>query len=39
MKSNTYTPYKKLIYDQTDKKRRLIHYTLLKFYVQHGMIV
>ena len=31
--------YKKLICDWTDKKRYLIHYRMLKFYVRHGMVV
>ena len=34
-----YTKCKKLICDWTDKKKYLIHYRMLKFYVRHGMIV
>ena len=33
------TKSKKLICDWSDKKRYLIHYRMLKFYVRHGMIV
>ena len=29
---------KKLICDWTDKKKYLIHYRILKFYVRHGMV-
>ena len=32
-------PTKKLICDRTDKRKYLIHYRMLKFYVRHGMIV
>ena len=39
MKPNTYTKRKKLICDWTDKKKYLVHYRMLKFYVIHGMIV
>ena len=39
IKPDTYTPYKKLICDWTDKKNYLLHYRMLKFYVRHGMIV
>ena len=34
-----YTKSKKLICDWTDKKKYLILYKMLKFYVRHGMIV
>ena len=30
---------KKLKCDWTDKKKYLVHYRMLKFYVRHGMIV
>ena len=33
-----YTKCKKLICDWSDKKKYLIHYRMLKFYVRHGMI-
>ena len=39
MKSKTYTQSKKLICDCTNKKNYLTHYTMLKFYVEHGMVV
>ena len=39
IKPETYTKSKKLICDWTDKKKYLIHYRMLKFYVRHGMIV
>ena len=39
IKPENYTKYKKLICDWTDKKKYLIHYRMLKFYVRHGMIV
>ena len=38
-KPKNYTKSKKLICDWTDKKKYLIHYRMLKFYVRHGMIV
>ena len=31
-----YKSHKKLICDGTDKKKYLIHYRMLKFYVKHG---
>ena len=34
-----YTRSKKLICDWADKKKYLIHYRMLKFYVRHGMVV
>ena len=39
IKSKIYTKVKKSICDWTDKKKYLINYRLLKFYVRHGMIV
>ena len=39
IKPENYTKSKKLICDWTDKKKYLIHYRMLKFYVSHGMIV
>ena len=39
IKPDTYTQSKKLICDCTDKKKYLIQYTMLKFYVIHGMVV
>ena len=39
IKPKKYTKSKKLICDWTDKKKYLIHYRMLKFYVRHGMIV
>ena len=39
IKPENYTKSKKLIFDWTDKKKYLIHYRMLKFYVRHGMIV
>ena len=42
MKENipdTYTENKKMICDWFDKKKYLIHYRMLKFYVRYGMIV
>ena len=39
IKPKNYTKFKKLISDWTDKKKYLIHYRMLKFYVRHGMIV
>ena len=39
IKPENYTKSKKLICDWTDKKKYLIHYKMLKFYVRHGMIV
>ena len=38
-KPENYTKSKKLICDWTDKKKCLIHYRMLKFYVRHGMVV
>ena len=34
-----YVSHKKLVCDWTDKRNYLIHYTMLKFYVRHGMVV
>ena len=39
IKGENYTKSKKLICDWSDKKKYLIHYRMLKFYVRHGMIV
>ena len=39
IKPKNHTKPKKLICDWTDKKKYLIHYRMLKFYVRHGMIV
>ena len=39
IKPENYIKSKKLICDGTDKKKYLIHYRRLKFYVRHGMIV
>ena len=39
MKSNAYTQTKKLTCDRTDKKKYLIHYRMLKFYVRHHTVV
>ena len=38
VKPKNYTKSKKLICDWTDKKKYLIHYRMLKFYVRHGMV-
>ena len=39
IKPKNYTKSKKLICDWTDKKKYLVHYRMLKFYVRHGMVV
>ena len=39
IKPKNYTKSKNLICDWTDKKKYLIHYRMLKFYVRYGMIV
>ena len=39
IKPKKYTKSKKLICDWTDKKKDLVHYRMLKFYVRHGMVV
>ena len=39
IKPGTYNQTKKLICDWSDKKKYLVHYGMLKFYVRHGMIV
>ena len=39
IKPENYTKSKKLICDWIDKKKYLIHYRMLKFYVRHGMVV
>ena len=39
VKPKKYTKFKKLICDWSDKKKYLINYRMLKFYVRHDMIV
>ena len=39
IKPENYTKSKKLISDWSDKRKYLIHYRMLKFYIRHGMIV
>ena len=39
LKQYSYAKYKKSICAWTDKKKYLIHYRMVKFYVRHGMIV
>ena len=39
IKPKNYTKSKKLICDWSDKKKYLIHYRMLKFYVRHCMII
>ena len=39
MKHKNYTKFKKIIYDWIGKKKYLIHFRMLKFYVRHGMVV
>ena len=39
IKPKSYTKSEQLICDWTDKKKYLIHYRMLKFYVRHGMVV
>ena len=39
IKPKNYTKSKMLICDWADKKKFLIHYRMLKFYVRHGMVV
>ena len=39
IQSKDYTKSKKLICDWSEKKKCLIHYGILKFFVRHGMIV
>ena len=38
IRPDTYTETRKLICDWSDKKKYLVHYRMLKFYVRHGMI-
>ena len=38
-KPENYTTFKKLICDRSDKKKYLIPYRMLQFYVKHGMVV
>ena len=39
IKPKNYTKSRELICDRMDKKKYVIHYRLLKFYVRHGMVV
>ena len=39
IKPKNYTKPEKLICDWTDKKKYLIRYGMLKFYIKHGMMV
>ena len=39
IKPDTYIQSSKLICDWSDKKKYLVHYRMLKFYVRHGMII
>ena len=39
IKPKNYTKSKKLISDWSDKRKYLIHYRMLDFYVRHGMVV
>ena len=39
IKPDTYSQTKKIICDWTNKKKYLIHYRMLNFYVRHGMVV
>ena len=39
IKPEKYTKSKNLICDWSDKRKYLIHYRRLKFYVRHGMVV
>ena len=39
IKPKIYTKSKKLICHWADKKKYLIHYRMLKFYVRHGLVV
>ena len=39
IKPDTYIQSSKLICDWSDKKKYLIHYRMLKFYIRHGMII
>ena len=39
IKPKNYKKSKKLICDWSDKRKYLIHYRMLKFYVRHGMVV
>ena len=38
-KPKIYKEHKKLIFDRTDKRKYLIQYRILKFYVRHGMVI
>ena len=39
IKPDTYIQTSKLLCDWSDKENSLIHYSMLKFYIRHGMIV
>ena len=39
IKPENYTKSKNLICDWSDKKKYIIHYRMLKFYVRHGMVI
>ena len=39
IRPDTYTQSSKFICDWSDKKKYLVHYRMLKFYIRHGMIV
>ena len=39
MKPNNYREAKKLFFDWTDKKKYLIQYIVLKYFVRHWMVV
>ena len=39
IKPKNYVSHSKLVCDWTDKKRYLVHYRLLKFYIRHGMVI
>ena len=39
IKPKNYTTSKKLLCDWADKKKHLIFYRMLQFYVRHGMVV
>ena len=39
IKPKNYTKSKKLLCGWTDKKKYIIHYRMVKFYVRHGMVV
>ena len=39
IKPKNYLSHKKIFCDWTDKKKSLIIYRMLKFYVRHGLVV